>query len=313
MLTIKEMAGLIVISLLVCWTRHNGFYVVIPSLIFSVLSADKHIKKQIRVVLLSVFCISLFLSKLILPLLGIASSSPNEMMSIPYQQTARYVIMHSDEITDEERKIISTSIDYDRIPELYNPELSDPIKWSYSYNGQPSKEYLMLWFKMFFRHPLTYFSATFHNTYGYYYPFANFDVMTTFQLYTKGYPVASGDLDIHYVFNHSSGGLYPENPDQFAPQVIIDYATAWRSIPFLRLLTRPGVYTWALLTLSVFLIEQKQYGKLAILAPPLFLFLTCLVSPVNGLLRYAMPYMAVTPLLWANAVHSSVQKPKTNS
>jgi len=300
-LSIRPAIRLVIISLLVCWTRHNGIYVVLPTLLAMIFLSSETNRRNALYSTCFIFVSCLILSNAILPFFHVESASANEMMSVPYQQTARYVIMHPDEITEEEREIINTSIDFNRIPELYNPELSDPIKWSYSFNSSPSRAYLKLWFKMFFRHPMTYISATFHNTYGYYYPFSNFDVMSTFQLYTKGEPVATGDFDIHYVLQHERTHA---TGDQRAPEVVIDYADAWRNLPVLQLLTRPGVYTWFLMMLAVYLVDKRQYIKLVALLPAVFLFLTCLVSPVNGLLRYAMPYMAVTVLLWSFATYN---------
>ncbi|MCL2135970.1 MAG: DUF6020 family protein [Coriobacteriia bacterium] len=301
----KSCLTFVIVTLLVCWTRHNGIYVVVPSLLLAVFTVQKTMRKQSLFLFAAVVVVFLAWSSVVLPILGVEPSPANEMMSIPYQQTARYVIRYADEITDEEKRIIDTSINYDLIPELYNPELSDPIKWSNSFYGGPSKEYLILWCKMFFRHPFTYISASFHNTYGYYYPFENFDVMRSFQLYIKGDPVATGDFDIHYLFSRATEGENPDNPDLTAPKAVIDYVTWWRSLPVIRSLTRPGVYLWGLLVALVYLLDRRQYAKLPAIVPSAMLFCTCLASPVNGLLRYAMPYMASTFLLLAFALKDS--------
>jgi len=288
------------ISLLVCWTRHNGVYVVIPTLVALALSSEgARPRLGLTAGLVLIACWAM--SSVVLPALHVEPSSPNEMMSVPYQQTARYVIMHPDDLTEEERDIIRTSIDYDRIPELYNPEISDPIKGSLPSN-RPTSSYLGLWARMLLRHPMTCVSATFHNTYGYYYPFANFDVMATFQLYIKGDPVDTGDFDIHYALPHDVLASSQSHPDQFAPGIVSSYASAWRSLPALRLLTRPGVYAWVLLALAARLLDTRRYTRLVAFMPAALAFLSCLVSPVNGLLRYAMPYMAVTVLLAAFAL-----------
>jgi hypothetical protein len=301
--------GITVVSLLVCWTRHTGVYVVIPTLLFLFFASNKSLRKQIAAVFISVLGIVTIWSGIIFPLLGVSPSPMNEMMSIPYQQTARYVIMHSGEITDVERAAIGTSIDYDRIPELYNPELSDPIKWSISYDGHPTTEYLNSWFEMFFKHPLTYLSATFHNTYGYYYPFANFDVMRSFQLYTKGDPVATGAFDIHYTFGSSTTNeVNNDMADQAAPAIVESYVSIWRNLPIIRLFTRPGTYAWLLAIAIVFAVDTKQYRKLVALMPPVLLLLACMVSPVNGLLRYAMPYMAASIITVVFATKNNRQK-----
>ena len=53
------------------------------------------------------------------------------MFSVPFQQTARYVKEHSEEITTEEAEAIRGILDFDHLAELYNPEISDAVKWTY--------------------------------------------------------------------------------------------------------------------------------------------------------------------------------------
>ena len=51
--------------------------------------------------------------------------------SIPMQQTARYLKEYPDDVTKEEAKAIDGVMKYDEIADLYNPELSDPVKATY--------------------------------------------------------------------------------------------------------------------------------------------------------------------------------------
>ena len=47
------------------------------------------------------------------------------------QQTARYLKEYPDDVTKEEAKAIDGVMKYDEIADLYNPELSDPVKATY--------------------------------------------------------------------------------------------------------------------------------------------------------------------------------------
>ena len=107
-----------------------------------------------------------------LPMMNIKPGSEREMFSVPFQQTARYVKEHSEEITTEEAEAIRGILDFDHLAELYNPEISDAVKWTYKDKADNSAKlaYIKTWIKQFIKHPLTYFEATFNNTYRYFDP-----------------------------------------------------------------------------------------------------------------------------------------------
>ena len=48
-------------------------------------------------------------------------NSPKEMLSLPFQQTARFVSEYESEITDEERTVIDRVLIYDQLADRYRP------------------------------------------------------------------------------------------------------------------------------------------------------------------------------------------------
>ena len=228
--------------------------------------------------------------------IGIKEGSKREMLSIPFQQTARYVHDLEDDITPEETAAINAILPYEELGELYNPELSDPVKNRMkSVTGNEFKRYLNAWLAMGLRHPEVYIQATLNNTYSYFYPFRNSRVMAAYQNYIKGEPINPG-LDIHYV-----------NSD--ARNAVIEYAELWRVLPVLSLLSNPAFYTWLFAIVTMWIIKKKFWRHLAILSIPAIHLAICIASPVNGLLRYALPLMACMPLLWTWAKHECRLQP----
>lgn len=71
----------------------------------------------------------------------------------------------------------------------------------------------------------------------------------------------------------------------------------WKKVPGFSQLVDPGFYTWILLLLAGYLIYRKRTRDILLLIGPAINILICIASPVNGLLRYALPLMACTPLL----------------
>lgn len=285
----KSLCVLFIVGLLGCLTRNNGIYMVLPAVILLLFFFDRR-KKAYALLLTVALILSYYgINTKLASTIGVAPGSMREMLSIPFQQTARYLKEYPDDITDEEREAIAGVLAYEQLAERYDPEFSDYVKDTFHFN-EDSKEqdlnaYFKAWFAMLRRHPDVYFEATFHNTYGYYYPFYNFSKLGPFPLYIKGEPLATGDFDIHYVM--------PEKIRNW----ISGYALAWRNIPGLAQLVNPGFYSWVLLLLCGYTIYCHQYKRLLLYVAPLLNVAVCVASPVNGYLRYAIPLIACTPVL----------------
>ena len=76
-----------------------------------------------------------------------------------------------------------------------------------------------------------------------------------------------------------------------------DYANMWRKLPIVSLIMNPGTYTWILILFCGFLFYQKRGRGALVLAAPFLNVAVCIASPVNGLLRYAMPLAACLPCI----------------
>lgn len=89
-----------------------------------------------------------------------------EALSLPFQQTARYMKEYGEEVPREEKVILSRVLDSE-IADLYNPRISDPVKGSYRQwaTAEDLQAYFKLWAKQFFRHPMSYIRATVNQNY----------------------------------------------------------------------------------------------------------------------------------------------------
>lgn len=280
------MGRFLLLNILVCVTRNDGIYRVIPALVVLLLCINTH-RKQLLKTLILIFAFVAAYQILLFQVLGVQQGTPKEMLSVPFQQTARYVRDYGDDVTPEEKAGIENLWEYESLKERYNEELADPVKnKTYVCDLQGFLKYMKAWVTMGLRHPDAYIQATINNTYGYFYPFRNSDVMRAYQDYIKGSPVNKG-FDIHYVMGDSLRNCLTE------------YAGAWRTIPGVSLLSNPGTYTWIVLIVLMLFLRYKKHQELAVLSIPALHIVICMLSPVNGLLRYAMPLMACTPLLVA--------------
>lgn len=161
--------------LLRCWAagvflllmRNNGVFVFLPVcalLLFGALRArDKRRAAHALAAALPPLLVFLAVSGAVNASPDIRPASLREALSLPFQQTARYVTLHGEDIPQEEREIISGVLPYERIAKLYQPAVSDPIKALCPEDAsfEDVAPYLRVWARQFLRDPLTHLQATF--------------------------------------------------------------------------------------------------------------------------------------------------------
>ncbi len=282
----KEMILTILTIFFVILFRNNGIYVVILSFPFLLLLRKN--SKQILLVILISCCFYFSYDKVLLPALNITPGSIREVLSIPFQQTARYVKYHSDELTLQDIKNIDKILEYDTIASRYTPELADPVK--NKFNKYTSKEdfknYFKTWSKGLVKHPGTYIEATINNTYGYFYP---------------------GKINwyIYYKFDDRlvvSGFDYRYNSFGQLRYFLALFGLIFPFIPALGFIVNIGFNVWIILFMLFYLLYRKR-KEWIILTPSLISILICFASPANCYFRYAMPYVFSMPLLIGIFIH----------
>lgn len=289
-------------SLAVCFTRNNGIYIVVPTLIALVLyfAAKKFRQSPERrregvyagVTAGTVILVWALVFQVVWPALGIQTKEDKEMMSVPFQQTARCLLEHPDDVTPEEKEAIANILPYDELPSLYNPDLSDPVKESMldpdgNMTAEERSAYMRSWLSMGLRHPATYIRAMVANTYAYFYPFVivGEDIdRPVFPLYQQGEPI-NQDFDVHYIM--------PESMREKATSLLVGQLY----VPVLNVLYSPAPYVWIFLALAVYAMRTRNGRALLVALPIAVLLLTILAGPLNGHLRYVLPMAASLPVL----------------
>lgn len=281
---VKDIVREIILIILIMLFRNNGFHVVLLSFPFLFLTSKKNLKKYLLIFLV---VISFYFSynKVILPHFKITNGSIREMLSVPFQQTARYVKKHKNEVTKSEKKAIDKILDYDTINKRYNPKLADPVKNKFNryYTNNDLKNYFKVWILELKKHPITYIEATINNTYGYFYP-----VETNWYVYIIPKKIVND-----FGFNYSFNSLY------ILRYVLSAIALVFPYIPFIGLFVNIGFNTWILLFMLSYLLYKKNYKSIIYILPSLILLLVCFVSPANTYFRYALPNIFLMPTLFS--------------
>lgn len=307
----KSFIRLFILSTLVCFFRKNGIYLFILSIISLVFVLHKQQKRMLAFLVCSIVFFEVF-SKICLPIFHVEAGSRKEMLSIPFQQTARYVCTYPDEVTMQEKETINKILDYDSLINSYNPTLSDPVKNSFNENAT-SKElqaYFKVWFQMLKKHPGTYISATINNYYDYFY-FAKASLS-----YRTYWSQSNMDIAKEYLpptFQETSH-YYDSDFINELRNFIIVAQNAITQLPGVSLLITSAVYQWIMLILIGYIIAKKQYRYLVAYVPMLSILLVNLAGPTNGsYFRYeypiamCLPYIVIWTLHWIGIQHTPHQ------
>ena len=286
--TVRCCIGCFFVMLLLMLFRNNGMFVVLFTTIGFLLVRSSG-KKQW--VLLS--CLALVLNfgmnHFLWPTLGIDEGSKGEMLSVPLQQTARYVKTYGHEVTKEEQHEISKVLEYEGLGERYNPFLADPVKNTYVKDAAAKDlvDYFKVWFRMYQKHPGVYWQAFGESSYLYWYPAVRTEPLLTFQLF----PYQQGDNAVSV--KHSIDSF-----SQIRKQ-IREQLKAIARTKGMGLLFRPGLYFWCMLLLLLGFLFAKRNKELLLLLPNFTIWLTNIASPVSGSTRYTLPIMITIPVLIA--------------
>lgn len=226
---------------------------------------------------------------LLLPALGVVPGEIRETLSIPFQQTARYLITHGDDVTEDEAAAIAGVIDVEYARAHYDPRLSDPVKDTSNpdMDGEDLKAYFSAWLSMGLRHPGVYLDAWLNMIYGYFYP-SNSNTIVCLMLTSP-----------------DQGGITLEHDAAFA-----DARLALHNLIYYTLRRLPGIgalfyvdtVTWAFLFLLAAVVVRGGMGA----AVPFAFFVgvlgISLFSPKSGEIRYLMPILYALPLMLGMAL-----------
>jgi len=288
-LTLRNIILLIILMFLIIITRNNGIYLILLSFPFTMFVSRKNLLKLFIITVIIVLINVCYLN-ILLPALNVVPGSIREALSLPFQQTARYVKYYGNELSDEDKKAIDVVLGYGNLAMRYDPCTSDNVKDFYNDDAtkEDLKNYFKVWLKCFEKHPICYIEATIGQTYGWFY--TNPDVL---YFYTN--------LDYMKKAYREIG--YYQNDMTMARKTLDHYGTAFKDVPVIGMLVTPAFYTWVLLILSAFIIKKKKCRYVIIFTPFIASLLICMAGPINGLTRYALPYIYQAPIILAIVIY----------
>ena len=298
----KKMVGMVLVCMGVACNRNEGFYLILVSgiavavYVFRLLW-NGHRTNCIRIMTAVLLPLLLFAGyqKVLLPACGVTDNGPKEALSIPFQQTARYVRDYGDEVTEEEAEIIGQVLDYENLAELYDPITSDPVKYTYHAEATGDLlDYFGVWFRQLLKHPGSAVEATMNNAYGWFYQegYAHNYLMT---------PTIDGQ-EIRWEI---------VQPEKLAGvrQVMERVAKLLSRVPVVNWFENAGFVSWMTILAAAVWIGSGRKKYLLSALPLLVALLVCVASPTfNYQVRYIMPVMFCVPYLLPMVLQSLTEK-----
>jgi len=278
-----------------CLMRHNGYYAfvafavfyIIYSLVCAILAVIKqkeNSKKWLLCIALVLICLTYSgVEKIAVRYTDAGDYGIADSLSIPLQQIAK-VIVDGKQLDEEDINLIGQVMDIDRVTEVYEPYISDPIK-KLVYNKKGNQvieenrnDYLALYLRIGKQYPLCYLEAYIEQTKGFWNAGYDYNCLQNNIISNKLGFKQTPLVPLANVFADGMGFLLSSET----------------LISFLRC---TGFYFWILLALIFYRWRNCRDG----LWEAIYLFLlmgTLLIAtPVFSQLRYAYPLYTIMPFL----------------
>lgn len=278
-------AALFLTLLLLPLMRHNGLSVTLVMAVYLFFRFSAH-RRQTAVICISVLAAFGIWDFLVLPALHTIKVTPAHIYSVQEQQIVRVLDEKRDELSGDDRRELESYFNMDEIWTVYNPILSDPVKYQFNnekFNENPGK-FLSLWLSLGIRYPVIYLEAFLMNNYGFWSPEINY-------WYSDFYMADAAKIeDIHPA-------------PVFSPGIIEKVYNWFRHYEFLKTplvihLFNAGSSFWMWIFCGVWCLYQNRQ-KFLLCVPGAALWLGLLVAPLATDFRYAYGLFIGLPLLLA--------------
>ncbi len=285
-------------ALMLCLTKKTGLFVVIATCIVGIIATIVRLKRQrpstrkgavasIKALaaqgLICATTLLFIFPVIVFPALNIQAGGLQETLGPLFQQTARYIVDYGEDVTAEQRDIISKVLDYDKLASEYEFDFEDSVKYRYNLDATPKEliDYLQVYIEQGLRHPDSYFAAIAS--------LAGFYVAPTAYINIRMVTVDTkmGDDNRYMLWNPDELDSMRSGLDEAYSQIAV--------IPGLDLPLLIVTYALWIPALLVFAAWRNRLKSLALFVPAMVLLAFCLVAPVYDA-RYIVPILDVAPL-----------------
>ncbi len=274
--------------------RKNGIYafiVMIPILFIY----HKEYRKKLMT-LIALVLAGYFLASGVLAIALHAKSSENqEILTVPIQQLARTYKFNREVFSEEDKAVLHEILPEEALV-LYNPRLSDPVK--YHFNNQAflsdRSKYAGLWLRIGLRKPLSYINAWLMTSYGFWYPDTVINVYSGNSVFTFTYEDSSYfgyEVELPGVRDSKLPWL-----DEVYRRLSLEIEQ--EKVPILSMAYSPGCLFWCFAFVFCYVLYRRKYHITVPYLLVLLVWLTVILGPTY-LPRYVLIFWYGLPLFAA--------------
>ncbi|MBJ7691129.1 DUF6020 family protein [Weissella confusa] len=287
--------GLFISTLGMLFAVKFAFMLLVPTIIaFSVL-----LKKRWRKFLFVTGAAVMIFKIVMMVMAGsgyIKEDDPIEAKTIQIQQVALYVKNYPNDIDQADEESLAKIFSLKGLANYYDPRTTDMIKstgrFNYVYRYRTVtdndwKKFNGIWLNMLKRHPGVFAQAFFAKTFGF------FDILDQPRRDLANTGKIPFEVDKPQTYEYTVSKMVEKN--QKTVQHMLDIYDTW---PVLELFARPNFWiVIGLLLMAVKLIYLGDFRYVMLVLPFFLLVGVMIVSPVNNLDRYGIPYFLLVPML----------------
>lgn len=277
-----NLTGFAVCSVVICLIRSNGLFAYV--FVFLAMLLLMRRQKKILIIMASTIVISFILKHTVLGMLSVTPPDTVESLSIPLQQIAR-VVADDGAVSDEDMDYLGRIIDVGSIKDIYDPDISDPVKnairdfGNEQYLSDNMGGFIKLYLRTFVHNPVKYVVAWVDSTCGYWNSGYNYWVWY--------WDVEENDLGI--ARSIASPGMLT---------AMDGYLWLFYNNPLFQLFTCIGMFFWILLLLLAKNISDGNRCAIIACVPLLAIQLSLVISsPVYSEFRYMYALFCALPVL----------------
>ena len=296
----------IIISTLMVLFRNNAIYAVLGLIPFIILILREN-KKAIKVSAILIILTILSYKLLYIWLMNINDAtlgSIKEKMSVFSQAVAKVCNEKEEELTEEEKNIISYFFsDYKRLGKVYLPNISDNTKNLIRCDNVElhQKEFYKLIIQLGKKYPRIYVDSFLNTIRGYWYiNDTSFSIIKQDQ-----FPDTFGYFELPFYENENEQECIVKGYS-FIPELkefdrYMFCKNNYRKIPILYILFQPATYFYMVIAYLLYSLYKKKKINLIVGMFLLLYFATCFLGPV-ALVRYIYGVILSAPILLSSIV-----------
>lgn len=277
--------------------RNNGIYVIVLLFAVELILLWREKRKKILLSTMIGILISLALLDALKYSVHAANGSPNEMLSIPYQQLSCVYNNKKDELSFADINEIKSIIPNVEGYSLHNADMvkGNALAWEHK------SRFVSIYFKMFVKYPNYYIKAFLYNTMGYWYLFdtSNAEIYGVGLEYRQGYLLT--DTKEGFDVEHNSHFSILENLYENLFSL-----NEYQKNPVLFILCSMAFYIWAIVLCVFYAVNLKRKQ---VVFPAVFLlgYIFTIFAGPCALIRYVFPVISCIPPLYVS-VFKSIEK-----